>query len=232
MAGQYIDIEASDGKFSGYLSPSSGGAGPGIVVIQEIFGVNNVMRGICDRLASAGFTALCPDLFWRFEPNIELSDQVPDELQRAFDLFPQFDVDKGVEDIQATLAKLRTLPQCNGAAGTVGYCLGGLLAYLSATRTDTQASVGYYGVNIDQYLNEANKIDKPLMLHIAEKDGFVPPDKQAIIMNGLKDNPLVTLHSYPNCDHAFARAGGDSYLPDAAAAADSRTVDFFREHLK
>lgn len=231
MAGKEINIDTADGQFGGYLAPASGGSAPGIVVIQEIFGVNAVMRGICDRLASAGFTALCPDLFWRIEPDIQLSDQVPNELQRAFDLFGQFNVDAGMKDIQASISYLRNQQSCNGTVGTTGYCLGGLLAYLSATRTDTEASVGYYGVGIQNHLAEASNIKKPLMLHIAEKDGFVPPEAQSAMKDGLSGNPLVTLHSYPNCDHAFARAGGDNFLPDAAALADSRTIDFFRQHL-
>lgn len=231
MAGHDITIETSEGNFSGYLAPSSGGRGPGVVVIQEIFGVNSVMRGICDRLASQGFTALCPDLFWRIEPNIQLSDQVPKELERAFELFGLYDVDSGIKDIQATISTLRKESTTNGKIGTVGYCLGGLLAYLSATRTDSEASVGYYGVGIEQKLNEANKIKKPLMLHIAEEDGFVPPEAQSAIRDNLSSNSLVTIHTYPKCDHAFARAGGDNFVIDAATTADNRTVEFFRQHL-
>ena len=231
MAGKDITIKGPDGDFSGYLATPDAGRGPGVVVIQEIFGVNAVMRDVADSFAARGYFALAPDLFWRLEPGVQLTDKTDAEWKRAFALLEKFDPASGVKDIQATIAHLRNLPGASGKAGAVGYCLGGLLAYLTACRTDCDASVGYYGVNIHQMLAEAKNIKLPLMLHIAGKDQFVPPDAQKAIMDGLKDNDLVTIHHYPQMDHAFAREGGAHYDKACADLANGRTATFFRQHL-
>ncbi|MBV8798562.1 MAG: dienelactone hydrolase family protein [Alphaproteobacteria bacterium] len=231
MAGTDITIDGAGGSFSGYLAKPSAGSGPGVVVIQEIFGVNKVMRDIADGFAARGYFALAPDLFWRIEPGVQLTDKSDAEWQRAFGLMNKFDADSGVKDIQATISHLRRLDGANGKVGAVGYCLGGLLAYLTAARTDVDASVGYYGVNIDQKLDEANNIKKPLMLHIAEKDQFVKPEAQKKIAEGLKGNAHVSLHFYPQMDHAFAREGGAHYDKACADLANGRTSTFFKQHL-
>ena len=232
MAGSDIVIELGGGEsFSAYLAAPKGGAGPGVLVLQEIFGVNAVMREICDGYAAQGYLALCPDLFWRQEPGIQISDRTEAEWARAFELYQGFDEARGVEDAIAALDALRGQPGCSGKAGATGYCLGGKLAYLMATRSSADCSVGYYGVGIEAALGEAANISKPLMLHLAEKDQFVPPEAQAQIKQGLEGNPLVTIHSYPERDHAFARPGGEHYDADDAALANSRTAAFFAEHL-
>jgi carboxymethylenebutenolidase len=233
MTGQTITIQGKDGSFSGYLaSPGTGGGlvrSPGIVVIQEIFGVNKVMRDIADGLAARGFFALVPDLFWRLQPNVQLTDQTDAEWQQAFGYMQRFDKDKGMEDIQAAIDHLR--PLTNGKVGTLGYCLGGLLAYLAASRTDSDASVGYYGVSLQDRLQEAAAIAHPLMLHIAEADEYSPPGAREKIVAGLKGNPKVTLHGYPQMNHAFARVGGKHYDKACADLANGRTATFFHQHL-
>ena len=188
-------------------------------------------RGGVYWLAAQGYTAICPDLFWRIEPGIQITDKTEAEWKRAFELFNAFNVEKGVEDLKATLAALRQHPACTGKVGAVGYCLGGKLAYLMAARSDVDCSVGYYGVGIQDLLGEAKSIRKPLMLHIAEKDEYTPPPAQEKIKAGLKDNPHVTLHSYPGMDHAFARVGGQHYDKAAADLANRRTAEFFQRHL-
>jgi carboxymethylenebutenolidase len=227
-----ITIKAKDGgSFSGYLALPKSGKGPGVVVIQEIFGVNEVMRRISDEIAAQGYVALCPDLFWRQEPGIQITDHSEAEWQKAFKLYQGFDQDKGMEDLKAAIATLRAHPACTGKVGSIGFCLGGRLAYLTATRTDVDCAVGYYGVGIEGLLDEARNIKKPLMLHIAEKDKFVPPEAQQKVKEGLAKNPLVTIHSYPGHDHAFARVGGHSYVKSAADEANARTAAFFKQHL-
>lgn len=232
MSAETLTIKGPDGSFSGYLAkPAGDGPFPAIIVIQEIFGVNAVMRAICDALAAHGYLALSPDLFWRIEPGIDITDQTEAEWARAFELFNAFDVDKGMIDIQATIDTARTLPTCNGKVGAVGYCLGGQLAYLTASRTNIDASVGFYGVNLQNRLQEASKISKPLMLHIAGKDEFVPPEAQAQIHSTLDDQACLTLHDYPDRDHAFARVGGTHYHKSDADLANQRTLDFFKASL-
>jgi carboxymethylenebutenolidase len=227
--------EISDQKggveFGAYIALPKVTPAPGIVVAQEIFGVNQVMREVCDWLAGEGYVAACPDLFWRIEPGIQLTDKTEAEWTRAFELFNLFDVDKGIDDMKLTLRRMREHEACDGRAGTVGYCLGGKIAYLMATRSYADCNVSYYGVGLDELLGESWKIAKPLLLHVASKDRFVPPEAQDKIKAGLAGNPRVALHVYDGQDHAFAREGGEHYDPAAAKLANSRTLDFFKEHL-
>jgi carboxymethylenebutenolidase len=231
MSGNDITVKGSDGNFGGYLASPASGHGPGVIVIQEIFGVNSVVRAICDAHAARGRFALAPDLFWRLEPGVQLTDKTQEDWGKAFGYMQRFDADKGVVDIQASISHLRKVQGVNGKVGTVGYCLGGQLAFLSGTRTDADANVGYYGVMIEKRLNEANKIKKPVMLHIASKDAYQTPEARAQIMDGLKGNPLATIHVYPEMDHAFAREGGQHYDKANADLANTRTDNFFRQHL-
>jgi len=231
MSGDGITIQGPDGNFGGYLARPSGGHGPGVVVIQEVFGVNKVMRDIADGYAARGYFALAPDLFWRIEPGVHLTDKSDAEWKRAIDLMNRFEPDLGIKDIQATLNHLRAVSGCTGKVGAVGYCLGGLLPFLTAARTNSDASVSYYGVNIDQKLDEARSIRHPLMLHIAEKDQYVKPEAQKKIVAALKPNLLVTIHTYPGMDHAFARIGGAHYDKACADLANGRTSTFFKQHL-
>jgi carboxymethylenebutenolidase len=227
MTETWHQIHTADGDFQAYVAKPAGTPRGAVVVIQEIFGVNAGVRGKADWLAGEGFLAIAPDLFWRIEPGVQITDQTEAEWAKAFDLYKKFDVAKGVDDIAATIAFARTT---HGAAkvGAVGYCLGGLLAYLTGCHTDSDASVGYYGVGIHERLDDAQKITKPVMLHIAQKDQFVPPDQQKIITAGLKNHPHLTLHFYPDQDHAFTRIGGAHYDAAAAKVADDRTVAFFK----
>src|SRR5438045_397096 len=230
MSGKDITINTTDGPFGGYLASPSAAGGAGIVIIQEIFGVNTFVRAVADRYAAHGYFALAPDLFWRIEPGVQLDDRNEAEQKRAFELMGKFDIELGIKDIEAAIHHLRGDERCQ-RVGAVGYCLGGLLAYLTAARTDVDASVGYYGVNIQQKLSEAANIRKPLMLHIAEKDKFAPPEAQKKVIEGVKNNPNVMIHLYPEMDHAFARIGGQHYDAANAELADGRTATFFRQHL-
>jgi carboxymethylenebutenolidase len=227
-----VTIRAADGgSFSAYLATPKSGKGPGILVIQEIFGINKVMRDTADAFAANGYVAMCPDLFWRQEPGVQLTDKSEAEWKRAFQLMQGFDQAKGVEDMKATVSALRKHAACTGKVGSVGYCLGGRLAYMMATRSDTDANVGYYAVNLPDILGEAKNIQKPLLLHIAEKDQFVPPEAQAKVKGALNGNKLVTIYSYPGADHAFARIGGQHYDKKSADQANQRTAEFLKKNL-
>jgi carboxymethylenebutenolidase len=231
MAGTYIDLKADDGgSFRGYLCVPSGGRGPGLVVEQEIFGINENVRTVCEEYAKQGFVTLAPDLFWRIEPNVDL-DYSEQGWARAFDFYKKFDADAGMKDVAATIHALRARPECSGKVGAIGYCLGGKLAYLTAARTDCDASVSYYGVGIEGALGEKGSIRKPLMLHIAELDKFVPPEAQKAVKEALKGMPNVEVYSYPGVDHAFARHKGDHYDAAAAELANSRTLAFLKKNL-
>ncbi len=227
-----ITVTAADGgSFNAYVAMSKKGKGPGLVVIQEIFGVNQVMRDLTDGYAAQGYTAICPDLFWRQKPGIQITDKTKAEWDQAMGLLNGMDQDKAVEDIKATLAAVRKHPACSGRAGAVGFCLGGRLAYMTATRTDADCSVSYYGIMIDALLGESRNIKNPLLMHIAEKDQYVPPEAQTKIKEGLRNNAKVTMYTYKGMDHAFARVGGAHYDKELADMANTRTLDFFKRNL-
>lgn len=231
MKSEQVSIKTADGEFSAYVARPDAPSAPAIVVLQEIFGVNKVMRDICDDYARAGYIAACPDLFWRIEPGVDITDQSKAEWDEAFRLMTAFDIDQGMKDVQLVIDKLRADPQCTGKVGAVGFCLGGQLAFLASTRTDSDASVGFYGVALDKRAGEGVRIKTPVMLHIAEEDEFVPKDAQAAVRAALGDNPLVTLHSYPGRNHAFCRKGGAHYDAGDCALATTRTLDVFNTNL-
>ena len=234
--GEMVKISAlgEDALFPAYLAAPARAVSAAIIVIPEIFGVNQGIRQKCDRLAAEGYLAVAPDIFWRFAPGVELNPDIDAELQQAFGYFGQYEPNDGVKDIEATIHAVRSglggQPPVR-KVGCVGYCLGGRLAYMAATRTDISASVGYYGVMIDQMLNESHAIANPLMLHIPTADHFVGPEAQAAIHAGLDGHPKVTLHDYEGLDHGFATEIGDRRNDEGAKLADSRTAAFFAEHL-
>jgi carboxymethylenebutenolidase len=230
VMGEWIEINGADGAFKAYVAKPDGAPKGAVVVIQEIFGVNAGIRGKADWLARAGFLAIAPDLFWRIQPGIDITDKTEAEWAQAFGYFKAFDVEKGVVDIQATLDAVRG-QSGTGKVGAIGYCLGGLLAYLTGCRTNADASVGYYGVSIETRLGEAAHAKQPVMLHIAQKDAFVPAAAQEAIVAGLGAHPGFTVHLYAEQDHAFTREGGQHYDAEAAKLADARTVAFLGQNL-
>jgi carboxymethylenebutenolidase len=235
MSGDHTTIHGPDGDFRAYIArpaPSfSTIKHPAIVVLQEIFGVNRVMRDICDAFAAKGYIAICPDLFWRLQPGVDITDQTPEEWKQALDLMNRFDAEAGIKDIAATIDHIRKDSESLGRVGCVGYCLGGKLAFLSAEHTDVDASVSYYGVGLENLLGETGKINHPVLLHIAGKDSFSSPAAQAAVEAGLKDNDQVTIEIYPDCDHAFARPGGEHWNSAEAGVANSRTAEFFKNTI-
>jgi carboxymethylenebutenolidase len=229
--GKTIDIITLDGeeRFGCYVAEPGSSAKAAIIVIQEIFGVNPGIRAKCDQWAEKGYLALAPDLFWRLDPGVEIDPDAEGGLEKGIGLMQRFDQDQGILDIEATIHVAREM--VNGKVGAVGYCLGGRLAFMTAARTDSNATVGYYGVGIDSLLREAHAIAHPLMLHIPTKDGFVSPEVQKAMHEGLDDHPKVTLHDYEGLDHGFATTFGKRRDEGAATLADSRTEAFFAEHL-
>ena len=232
MTGSWITVPAADaGSFRAYVATPPAGRGPGLLLLQEIFGVNDTMRAHADELAGDGYTVVVPDLFWRIEPEIEL-DYSPEGWQRAFDLYGRFDQDQGARDIAATLTAARAHPACVGKVGALGYCLGGKLAFLAGCRTAVDCSVCYYGVGIEQNLDEIADIRAPMLMHFAELDKFAPPAAVARIKAAAAARPDIEIFEYPGVDHAFARIGGDHYDEAAATLANSRSRAFLRRILQ
>lgn len=227
-----ITIDAGDGSgFTAYLANRQKVRGPGLLLIQEIFGVNQTMRELADDLSLNGYVVVCPDIFWRLSPGIELDPDKPDDRETALGYLAAFDVDRGVEDLKATLSQMRRMDEIDGKVGVVGYCLGGKLSYLMMTRSNADAGVSYYAVGLEKNLETAFAITKPYMAHMAGKDRFVPPPAQDAIREAFARNPNISLNLFEAQEHAFARVGGDHWDARAAGVANEMTADFFRQHL-
>ena len=226
-----VTIKAFDGgEFDAYLATPASGYGPGIVVLQEIFGVNQYIRSVADWYAAHGFVVICPDLFWRQEPGIELTDK-GDDINKAFQLYQGLDEAEAVEDSAAAMEFLRKHQACSGSVGAVGFCLGGNLAYLLSVRFKPDCAVGYYGVSIERAIAESRNLSTPLLLHIAGSDKYCPPEAQAAIHEALDSNSLATIHTYAGREHAFGRTGGEHYDERDAELANLRTLEFVVRNL-
>ncbi|HVY17510.1 MAG TPA: dienelactone hydrolase family protein [Rhodopila sp.] len=221
-----LTIAATDGSgsFSAYVAePKSTPAGV-VVLIQEIFGVNQAMRDIAAWVADLGFIAVAPDLFWRIEPGIDITDKSEAEWKRAFELFQAFDQDKGIADLKATVAAARKMPGGNGKVATMGYCLGGRLAFMMAEQSDADANISYYGVGLDGLLGDLNKVTKPLVVHIADKDEFFPAEGRKKVVEAAKGRGNIQCYNY-DADHAFARVNGIHWHGLSATIANGRSAE-------
>ena len=235
--GKDITVSGNDGSFGGYLAmPSSerlaSGKGAAVVVIQEIFGINKWVRSVADRMAAEGFIALAPDLFWRIAPGVQLAPSKPEEKKRGFELYGKYDFEKALEDIQSSMAYLRTAPGASGKVGNMGFCAGGLLSYMCAARTDTDASSSYYGGGINGKLELMAQIKKPTLLHLAGADDYVPAEAQNKIKDAAAANANVTVHIYPGVHHGFCR-DIDASVYDAGTCklAHQHTLALFKTAL-
>jgi carboxymethylenebutenolidase len=222
-----ITIQASDGSgsFSAYLVEPKAKPAEVVVLIQEIFGVNQAMRDIAAWVADMGFIAVCPDLFWRIEPGIDITDRTEAEWKQAFELFNRFDQAKGINDLKATVSAARKLPGANGRVGTMGYCLGGRLAFMMAEQSDADVNISYYGVGLDNLLGDLGNVRKPLIVHVADKDEFFPPEGRAKVVEAVTGHQQIACFTYPGADHAFACVGGTHWDGRSAAIANGRSAE-------
>jgi len=228
MAGKMIEITGADGgRFGAYLAIPAAGSGPGLVLIQEIFGVNQHMRDVADLYAEDGYVVLCPDLFWRIEPGVQLGQSEAD-WQKAFGLYQKFDVEKGVADITSTVTALHGLRACTGRIGALGFCLGGKLAYLAAAESGVDCAVCYYGVGIEKDLDLVPQIRVPVLMHFAEKDQYVPAAAVEQVKKAFAQRSEVEIFVYPGVDHGFNRKEGAHYDKPAAGMAHSRSIALLR----
>jgi len=224
-------IVSPDGPFEAYLAHATARERPVVVVLHEVFGVNADLRSTCDELAAAGFTAICPELFWRQERHVDLSVCAQPDWERGMALYTAFDLDAGVRDVEATVAAARALPETSGRVGVMGFCLGGLLTFLTAARTRLDAAVAFHGARTEEFLGEVADIDAPLQMHLAGEDEFMPREAQRKITAALASNWRCEVFRYPGCRHAFSRHGGMHFDADAARHSRARTLEFFNRNL-
>jgi carboxymethylenebutenolidase len=227
-----IKMTVVDGQFSAYMARPSQTYAPVVIVIQEMFGVNEDIRGMCDELAEHGFIAIAPDLFWRSNPEIELNWWSEAESLEALEIYKSYDVDAGVHDIAATVEIGRSIKGASGKVAVMGFCLGGLMAFLTAARSTVDAAVDYYGEGTENYLAEAGAVHVPMLIHLAEEDEFISNDAQASIKAAFAGNSHVEIYGYSGCNHAFARQAGKHYDVNATRLASERTLAFLSLNLR
>ena len=226
-----IAIKTDCGEFRAYVSRPTAASAPSVVVLHEVFGVNSDMRQTCDELAAQGFIAICPDLFWRQKPGVDLSVTSEADWNTGLALYSAYDRDEGVDDVIATMQAAARLEGASGKVGVMGYCLGGLMTFLTAARSTVEAAVAYHGGDTEKYLDEAGAISAPMLMHLADEDEFITKTAQADIKAAFRGKQNVQIYSYAGCHHAFSRHGGAHYDAAAAAQANGRTWSFLRAAL-
>jgi carboxymethylenebutenolidase len=227
-----IKIDGRNGVFAAYIAQPETLPAPGVVVLHEVFGVNADIRKHCDELAKQGFIAVAPDLFWRQEPGVDLSVTSEPDWQHGLRLYQAYDRDDGAGDVKDTADAVAKLAECTGKVAVLGYCLGGLMTFLTAVRYGVDAAVVYHGGDTEKYLGEVDGLHAPLLMHLAEEDEFISKPAQAEIKTALARRPTATVYSYPGQRHAFTRHNGAHYNAAAAALANGRTSEFLNQQLR
>ncbi|RQR62519.1 dienelactone hydrolase family protein [Burkholderia sp. Bp9002] len=227
---KWIDIPADKDGFQGYVSLPKAGTGPGVVILQEIFGVNSHIREVADQYAADGYVAIAPDLFWRFRPHVELTYEGAD-LEKAFGFWQQIDVDEAVRDVRRTVDAMKAMPEVTGRIAGVGYCFGGLLAYLGAASHLFDASIAYYGGGIQDRLDVADRIATPIQFHYGALDSHIPGSAVDAVAQRFAGRPNAELHVYPHAEHGFNCTHRASYHQPSAALAHGRALMFLAERL-
>jgi carboxymethylenebutenolidase len=231
MAGTKVQIASADGgTFAGYLAVPASGKGPGLLLAQEIFGINKHIRELADFYAEEGYVVLAPDLFWRLAAEVELGYEGVD-LEMANEYHECFGIEQGVRDLGDALKTLRARPECNGKAGVLGFGLGGRLAVLAAARLDIDVAASYYGVGLNEHLDEARAVHCPIVLHFGASDDFTPPAVRAAVRNALAARDDAEVYVYPQAEHGFNNSSRESYNRTAATLAHSRTIALLRRTI-
>ena len=222
--GRYVEVQAGDGhSFNAYFAKPARGSGPGLVLLQDIFGVNDTVKQMADHYAEEGYLVMAPDLFWRMQPGVSLGYGEADR-PRALEFHKHFDLDAGIEDIEATMQALRRRPEHRGKVGVLGHTFGGTLAYLAAARTDVDCAVSYYGVGLADHLGEARRIRCPMTVHLAGADHHMSVEQQKRIADTFRSRPDMEVYSYPGVGNGFATPGRDSWDRPAALMSSTRTL--------
>ena len=231
MNSSTVTIQSHDGRtFDGYLSLPPTGRGPGLVIIQEIWGVNAHIRSVADQYAMDGYVVVAPDIFWRQEAIVDLAYDGPG-TQKAFGLMRGMNGPDAVADLVATARALRNRPEVTGMVGAVGFCMGGRLAYHLAATGAIDAAVCYYGGGIQDHLEEAAAITVPILFHYAALDTHIPAAAVEAVKKAFDGRPNAQFHVYPDADHGFNCWGRPMYNQCASALAHGRTLEWLSTHV-
>lgn len=222
------------GEFAGYTVVPDAGSGPGLLVIQEIFGISPYLKDVCDRVAALGYVAMAPDLYWRIAPGISIDEHDPDALRKGLGYGGRLDFKGAVDDTIAALGHLRAMPEvaaAGGKAGVMGFCLGGGISYQVAAGADPDCAISYYGSAVPDALGVAGEIRCPILFHFGRDDPYLNLERQAAIREAFAGNPLAEFHDH-EAGHAFDNHRSAIFsVPEAAAEAWGQTQAFLREKL-
>ncbi|MED5501428.1 MAG: dienelactone hydrolase family protein [Pseudomonadota bacterium] len=227
---EWIEITAEDGKtFKAYQALPHKGKGPGILLIQEIFGVNGHMRGVAEQYAMDGYSVIVPDMFWRDEPGVELGYD-GDDWKAAVAHKQALDYPTAVSDLRAAAKALRASPVCDGPIASVGYCMGGVFSYLCALDAGVDAAICYYAGGVTEYLPRANELKVPVQFHFGAEDDHIPLEQVEQTRQAFAGNKDVEVHLYGGAEHGFNCWARASYNQHASALAHGRTLTFLASH--
>lgn len=229
-------ITAPDGgEFSAHTVLPDSGSGPGLLVIQEIFGISPYIKDVCDRVADLGYVAMAPDLYWRITPGVSIDEQDPDALRKGMGYGGRLDFEAAVGDAAASLSHLRSLPEVvasGGKAGVMGFCLGGGISYQVAAAADPDCAISYYGSAVPDALGLAGDIHCPILFHFGLEDQYLTRERQGAVREAFDGNPLAEFHDHEGAGHAFDNHNSAMFShPGAAAEAWAQTQEFLRQKL-
>ena len=238
MSSRVESVQTPDGSFDLTVWLPEAGNGPGLLLIQEIFGVSDYIRAVADDLAGLGYVVAAPDLFWRVKPGHNASHD-EDGLKESFGVASQFDAEKGVADAAVALQHLSELPEVDGGTGIIGFCLGGSIAYLVAARAELDAAaaelaavVSFYGSMVPDNLDVIGQVRSPLQFHFGGSDPYIPREQVAKVEEAAAGRSNVELHVEEDAGHAFHnRMAPLFHAAEPAARAWRRTEEFLQRHL-
>ncbi len=233
MPSGYIEIEKfEEGTYKGFVTAPATGIYPGILLLHDVFGLDAIIRSIAERYAAFGYTTLVPDLFWRQKPGCELNSNTDAGVKESVELFENFDEESATKDISIALRWLRESPQCNGLTAPIGFGMGGKLSYLVGCWFDVEASVSYYGRNIDKVLEEGSRIRRPMLLHLAENDTHTSKAAQINIINFFEPQKTVSVNQYKNCNQQFIDPWNKLYNRSESEIAEIKTLEHINHSFK
>ncbi|GAA2087229.1 dienelactone hydrolase family protein [Actinomadura alba] len=231
MSARAESVTVEAGTFDMPIWLPESGSGPGMLLIQEIWGVGPYIVEVAEELAALGYVVAAPDLFWRVEPNY-VGTHDEEGLKQAIEVSSRFEVETGVADLAAAVDHLAGLPEVSAGVGALGFCLGGTMAYLLAARTTLGAVVSFYGSGVPDSLNLLPDIDCPVQFHFGGSDPYIPREQVALVEQAVSGLPNVEIHVQEDGGHAFHnRLAPMFHQPEPAARAWALTEAFLAKNL-
>ena len=231
MSSRVDSVSTTDGSFGLQVWLPESGTGPGLLLIQEIFGISDYIQAVAEDLAGLGYVVGAPDLFWRLEPGF-VADHDQDGLTRSLEISARFDAEQGVADAAVALDHLAALPEVDGGLGIIGFCLGGTIAYFLAAQSNPDVVVSFYGSGVPDSTDALDRIASPVQFHFGGSDPYIPRDQVARVEAAAAGKSNVEIHVEEDAGHAFHnRKSAMFHMPEPAARAWQRTEEFLGRHL-